>query len=141
MSILSRWSRHAALQFSFAAYAARRMKMGLAEIACLEQIQVNGPLTPGEIGAWLHMGSGSVTALVDRLEHKGMITRTPSREDRRSYRVALSEGAFEATQLDMVPLARAIMAIVAEMSDDERAVVERFFDRLNAEIERRCRDK
>ncbi|QPH53345.1 MarR family winged helix-turn-helix transcriptional regulator [Pontivivens ytuae] len=139
--ILSLWQQHAALHYSFAAYAARRMKIGLAEVACLEQLQVNGPLTPGEIGARLHMPSGSITALIDRLEHKGMIERTPSRNDRRSYSVSLAAGAWKAAELDLIPMAGAIDAIANELSPAERQAVERFLESLNAELAAHCGEK
>ncbi|MGF1553593.1 MAG: MarR family transcriptional regulator [Paracoccaceae bacterium] len=138
MSTLLLWQRQAALLFSFASYAGRRMKIGLAEVACLEQLQVNGPLTPGQIGALMHMPSGSITALLDRLEYKGMITRTPSRNDRRSTVINLAAGAEEAAALDLLPMAEAIETIADGLDPAERRAVDMFLTRLNAELERRC---
>jgi len=45
--------------------------------------------TAKEVGAYLQMGTGAVTALLDRLERRQIIERTRNPEDRRSVLVAL----------------------------------------------------
>ncbi|KWV91531.1 hypothetical protein AUC45_09855 [Erythrobacter sp. YT30] len=138
MEIVALWQKHAALQYSFASYAARRMKLGLTEIACLEQIQVRGPLTPKEIGQHLNLRSGSVTALIDRLEFKGFVERTRRRDDRRSLRVGLTENAFVAAENDMIPLARTLSQIAGSKSTREREVIETFLSQVNDQLQARC---
>ena len=61
------WHRQTAAIYGFASRAGRRMKIGLAEVAVLEHLQTEGPLTPGQLGQRLAMPSASVTALIDRL--------------------------------------------------------------------------
>ncbi|MEK6311722.1 MAG: MarR family transcriptional regulator [Curtobacterium sp.] len=47
------------------------------------------PATAKEVGAYLQMGTGAVTALLDRLERRQIIERTRNPEDHRSVLVAL----------------------------------------------------
>lgn len=126
------WQRHAAELFSFTSFAGRRMKIGLAEVAALEHLQVGGELSPGELGKRLSMPSASVTALLDRLEGKRMIVRKAHPEDRRSVLVAMTPTAMERASLDLLPVAEAMIAAAARMSEEERRTVSAYLDMVNA---------
>lgn len=125
------WQRHVALLFSFTSFAGRRMKIGLAEVAALEQLQVAGELSPGELGVLLAMPSASVTALLDRLEGKKMIVRKPNPRDRRSQLVSLTPVAMQKASLDLLPVAEAMVAKAAEMSEAERVLVATYLETVN----------
>ncbi len=125
------WQRHAALLFSFTSFAGRRIKIGLAEVAALEQIQVSGELSPGALGVILSMPSASVTALLDRLEGKKMITRKPNARDRRSLLVSLTPVAMQKASLDLLPVSEAMTKVAAAMTEEERAVVARYLEAVN----------
>lgn len=55
----------------------------------------DGPLTPNEINAHLHLTSGSVTSLLDRLEQRGLVTRGPHPTDRRKVLVSITDAGRE----------------------------------------------
>ncbi|MBD2842631.1 MarR family transcriptional regulator [Erythrobacter sp. KMU-140] len=114
------------------------MELGLTEIACLEQIQVRGPLNPKEIGQHLNLRSGSATALIDRLEFKGFVERSRRRDDRRSLKVGLTENAFVAAENDMIPLAKALSQIARSKSAHEREVIEAFLSEVNDQLQVHC---
>lgn len=48
-------------------------------------------LTPNEINAHLHLTSGSVTTLLDRLEERGLLARRPHPTDRRKVLVQITD--------------------------------------------------
>ncbi|MEI6487058.1 MAG: MarR family transcriptional regulator [Sphingomonadales bacterium] len=125
------WQRHVALLFSFTSFAGRRMKIGLAEVAALEQLQVAGELSPGALGVMLSMPSASVTALLDRLEGKKMIARRPNPRDRRSQLVSLTPVAMQKAALDLLPVSEAMTSASAAMTEEERAVVTRYLEAVN----------
>jgi len=56
----------------------------LTDFAALEALLHKGPLTITEIHTKVPLALGSMTAAVDRLEEKGLIIRTPARDDRRA---------------------------------------------------------
>ena len=58
--------------------------MCLTDFAALEALLHKGPLTITEIHSKVPLALGSMTAAVDRLEEKGLIIRTPARDDRRA---------------------------------------------------------
>jgi len=53
------------------------------------------PLTPNEINAHLHLTSGSVTTLLDRLEQRGLVVRRPHPTDRRKVLVDITDDGRE----------------------------------------------
>jgi MarR family 2-MHQ and catechol resistance regulon transcriptional repressor len=56
----------------------------LSDFAALEALLHKGPLTITEIQAKVLLASGSMTAAVDRLERKGLVTRRATPSDRRA---------------------------------------------------------
>ena len=52
--------------------------------------QAGAPMKPTDLGTQLALSSGSVTALVDRLERSGVVERASNPTDRRSVHVALT---------------------------------------------------
>jgi len=93
--------------------------------AALGTLARNGPLTPTELAAREGIKRPTIARLVTRLEQRGLVTRTPDPEDRRSYRVAL-------TPLGSRTLARLrrrrdafLASRLSMLSDDDRAILGR----------------
>ncbi|MEX5634014.1 MarR family winged helix-turn-helix transcriptional regulator [Parafrankia sp. FMc2] len=105
-------------QLCFALYAASRAatraygpelaELGLTYpqyLAMLVLWETSEPLTVGDIGARLHLDSGTLTPLLKRLEDLGLATRTRDRADERRVLVALTEQGRELrTRAAEVPL-------------------------------------
>ncbi|WIB15793.1 MarR family winged helix-turn-helix transcriptional regulator [Curtobacterium sp. MCPF17_050] len=51
---------------------------------------VDDDRTPKELGGYLEMGTGAVTALLDRLTRQGLLDRVRNPDDRRSVRIELT---------------------------------------------------
>jgi len=56
----------------------------LSDLIANEHLRLQGPLTAKEVAHRVQMGSGATTKLIDRLERKGFIKRSPHPTDRRS---------------------------------------------------------
>ena len=82
---------HSSAATRYAAALAKRMGIETSELAALEHLHGAGPMTPGQLGRRLAMSPGAVTALVDRLERRGHVERTPNPEDRRSALLRITE--------------------------------------------------
>lgn len=54
----------------------------------------DGPLTPRCIGESIGLTSGSVTALIDRLQKAGLVERRPSETDRRSIEIGITQHRY-----------------------------------------------
>jgi DNA-binding MarR family transcriptional regulator len=68
-----------------------RFGLSVTDLKALDVLQRVGPTTAGVIGAHTGLASGSVTSLIDRLEKKGLVRRTPDAGgDRRRVVVVLT---------------------------------------------------
>jgi DNA-binding MarR family transcriptional regulator len=69
--------------------------LSLTESKATDYLARLGPLTPKELARHSGLAPASVTALVDRLERKGVVRRTPHPGDRRKVLVELDEHYVE----------------------------------------------
>lgn len=79
-------------------------ELGRSDWRCLQWLRDNGPQSPSAVCAALGLTSGSVTALLDRLEKRGLIERRADPVDRRALRIALRDPAHELLARTNAPL-------------------------------------
>src|SRR5215510_5426239 len=60
-----------------------RVGLSATDLLAMDLISRNEQVTAGQIGQRLHMTSGAITGIVDRLERAGLAHRTHDRHDRR----------------------------------------------------------
>ena len=68
----------------------RRLGLGPADLRCLDWLS-EGPRTAGELATATGLRPAATTALIDRLEAKGLVQRTRSGTDRRRVTVEMTE--------------------------------------------------
>ena len=85
------WDRHREA-------VADELGVGATEIVALAFLYRDGPHTPSDIGQLLNLTSGSVTALLDRLEGAAFVTRSPNPDDRRSLLATATPAGRHAMQ-------------------------------------------
>lgn len=74
--------------------AAQALGVSRNDLRCLHLLE-NGPISPSMIGQSLSLTSGSVTVLLDRLERKDLVRRTPSPDDRRALLIEATAEAWQ----------------------------------------------
>jgi DNA-binding MarR family transcriptional regulator len=77
---------------------ASQLAVGTTEVGALGYLYHEGPLTPREIGLRLNLTSGSLTALLDRLENSGFVARSQHPDDRRSLLATVTPAGRHAMQ-------------------------------------------
>ncbi|MEV0195968.1 MarR family transcriptional regulator [Nonomuraea sp. NPDC050691] len=85
-----------AMQAAVDAYdeaAAKLLRVNRTDLRCLELLNQHGELTPSRLGAEVGLTTGSVTAMIDRLERLGYLTRCPDPTDRRKVLIRLTDAA------------------------------------------------
>jgi DNA-binding MarR family transcriptional regulator len=110
----------------FLAHLGRRLRVTRTEFDALDELSERAGLTPGELGERLSLSSGSVTALLDRLERLGWAARERHPDDRRKVVVRLTALADETAEREVGPLVAAIDETAALFTARERRVIERF---------------
>lgn len=100
--------------------AARELSLKRSDVACLRLLSSGGKRA-SEIGQALGLTSGSVTALVDRLEAAKLVKRSESDADRRAIHVELMPATQRRLAKAYEPL---IGALDAALGAKKRATVE-----------------
>lgn len=89
---------------SFARKLAER-GVTVAEWVMLRVLHDHAQLAPSRLAEAMQMTRGAISKLADRLEAKGLVTRSADDADRRSHALALS------------PAARALVPVLARLAD------------------------
>jgi DNA-binding MarR family transcriptional regulator len=74
--------------------AAGFLGVNRTDLRCLDLLLEQGQATPGYLGDALGLTSGSVTAMLDRLETMGLVARRPDPADRRRIEVTPTGQTF-----------------------------------------------
>jgi hypothetical protein len=90
--------------------------------------------TPGWLGGQLGLGSAATTALIDRLERAGHLTRTADPADRRRVLLRVQEQARYLGWSYFGPLVGRLVAPIRGFDADELATVERFLSVMNEAV-------
>jgi DNA-binding MarR family transcriptional regulator len=75
---------------------AEQSGLSVTESKALDYLDREGPLTPKELARHSGLAPASVTALVDRLERKGVVRRKSHPDDRRKVLVELNQSHVSA---------------------------------------------
>jgi DNA-binding MarR family transcriptional regulator len=109
-----------------AAATAKRMRLEASEFAALEHLQAAGPMTHKRLGERLFMSPGAITAMIDRLERRDYVERTPNPEDRRSALVRITKRGIDESLRHLCPYIEEMKGVEEGFSAEERAMVARF---------------
>jgi DNA-binding MarR family transcriptional regulator len=102
-----------------------RLGLNLAERRCLSFLY-GGPQPAGAIALATSLTPAAVTALIDRLEARGLVARTRSAQDRRKVIVEVTEKAKRATDRYYHPIAEEGGSFLATFPLEELQAIERF---------------
>jgi DNA-binding MarR family transcriptional regulator len=109
---------------------ARSLGLTDVEMLVLVHLQEQEALAPAQIARLLDLSSGGATALVQRLERAGHVTRRPHPTDRRSTLIELSEQTANRLATAQIPMVKGLEQAIAPLVESERSVVARFFGDL-----------
>lgn len=109
--------------------AADAVGVNRTDLRCLDLLLSEGGRTPGELSAGLGLTTGSVTAMVDRLVRRGLVTRTASPADRRKVVVAATGAAREKAEALYGPIASEGDVVLRNYTPAELATIADFLNR------------
>ena len=117
----------------------RSMEMGENELLVLRflaRARLRGEaVTPVGLSRYLGITSASTTALLDRLERSGHITRSPNPSDRRSVLIESSEKSDDEVRHTLSAMHERMMSVVREMDAGDRETVIRFLDAMRVAVD------
>lgn len=111
-----------------------RLGLSAGELLALAHLSVDGPLGPTELTHRLHMTTGAMTAMLDRLAEREFIVREPHATDRRRVMVRLTREGRDRIFKQVHGMADEVVAISDRLDADERRAVVRYFEELSGVI-------
>jgi DNA-binding MarR family transcriptional regulator len=111
-----------------------RLGMSAGELLALAYLSVDGPLGPTALTRRLHITTGAMTAMLDRLAERDYVVREPHATDRRRVTVTLTRSGRDRIFTQVHGMADEVVAISEELPADERAVIGRYLERLGGAI-------
>jgi DNA-binding MarR family transcriptional regulator len=111
---------------------ADRLGMHVTDHKCAGILLESGPITAGDLGRRTGLTSGTITAVIDRLEKAGFVRRAKDPADRRRV---LIEPLRERIEAKIGPLfesmARAMAELCADYTTQELAIIREFTARAH----------
>ena len=115
--------------------AAASFGIGRTDLRAMELVSRQGPAACSQLAAQLHVTSGSVTALIDRMERAGYFLRRSDPGDRRKVLVHLTPTGREREQQTFEPLAKDSIAMLRSYSDRDLTLIGDFLRQARALVE------
>jgi len=97
--------------------------LGVSQTAAQALAVLDGagePLTPSQIGERLLVSSATMTALLDTLEQRGWVRRTPNPDDRRSLLIEITDAGRETADTFLPGLHKLERLAMSALNDGER---------------------
>ncbi len=111
-------------------------KLGLScgvtvpQLSCLLRIVEEGPLTLKDLAAAVDLSPSTLVGIVDRLEHKGLVRRARSTEDRRQVLITATEEGVILANESPSPLQDRLAAALEDLPELERAAITLSIERI-----------
>jgi len=104
--------------------------VNVTDMAALEQLLNNGPMTPSQLAQHLKVTTAAATQIVDRLERAGHVARQRGAQDRRKICVVPVEASVDRAFEQLAPMIEGLDGVIDRLSASEREVIERFLDQV-----------
>ena len=112
----------------------RIVKLNRTDLRALEIMAREGPLSAGDLAHRLHVTTGAVTGILDRLEHEGHTHRTRNPSDRRQVVVAQSTHAHKVARTTVLPMVERLRKALRKFSREDLELAARFIETVKSAI-------
>ena len=104
----------------------RKLGLSVTDSECLSFLSIKGVATPTELAKYTGLTTGSATAMLDRLEKAGFISRAPNPHDRRGVLVKINKRYMEAAGPLVAGIQQAHRELLAGYSAEELETIAGF---------------
>jgi DNA-binding MarR family transcriptional regulator len=112
----------------------RRLGINRTDGRCIDRLDVNGPMTAGELATATGLSPAAITAAVDRMEQRGYVKRRRDDADRRRVVLEATDAARDDSFALYGGMAERGTPELEKFSDDELRAIIRFL-RISAEVQ------
>jgi DNA-binding MarR family transcriptional regulator len=107
-----------------------RLGLSAAELLALAHLSLDGPLGPTELTRRLHMTTGAMTAMLDRLAERDYVVREPHETDRRRLMVRLTKSGRDRIFTQVHGMAGSVVAASERLDADQRRTVADYIEEI-----------
>ncbi len=119
---------HATQTALFQAQAAASLGLGVTDLKALSILLREGPQTAGALMSRLNLTSGAITGLVNRLHHKGVVSRQTDPADRRRVIISADANVLASGPNPYAAIGRAFDELHRTYSTSELALIEGYLE-------------
>ncbi|WP_168928969.1 MarR family winged helix-turn-helix transcriptional regulator [Paenibacillus dokdonensis] len=105
------------------------------DLKSVDILNETGPITAGELSKLTGLATGSVTALIDRLEKVGYVRRENDPSDRRRVIIVPEYESKEEISNTYLPLHTAMINLVSSYTHEELALITEFLGKASSVLE------
>ena len=122
-------TKEIARRFSAHGYALSAQDFGI-----MFRLFKQGPMTQVAIATLMLRDKTTITRRIDGLVKKGLVERGPDPDDRRYFRIALTDAGQQAMQV-MIPLVRDFQQeVLSEIPDEDKAITIRTLKHISEKL-------
>ncbi len=111
-----------------------RLGLSAAEVLALAHLSLDGPLGPTDLTRRLHMTTGAMTAMLDRLADRDYVIREPHATDRRRIAVRLTASGRDRVFTQVHGMADGVIAASERLDAGQRRIVAAYIDEIAAVV-------
>jgi DNA-binding MarR family transcriptional regulator len=111
-----------------------RLGLSAAELLALAHLSLDGPLGPTELTHRLHMTTGAMTALLDRLAERDYVVREPHQTDRRRIAIRLTASGRERIFGHVHGMASAVVTASQRLDPEQRRTVAEYIEEVSGVV-------
>lgn len=91
-------------------------------------------VSPSKLSHFQHVSKNTVSSLLASLEEQGLVERTLSREDKRSFNIRLTKAGREVMRAAMPEHGKCLTAAFADLSNEEQRVLLKLLEKLRQSL-------
>jgi len=112
----------------------RKLHLNSTDSEALSLVSIQGTATPTELARHTGLTTGSTTAMLDRLEKVGFISRTPNPNDRRGVLIEINKECREKVGPLVMGVQKAHVELLATYTEKELATIADFLQRFTKNV-------
>jgi DNA-binding MarR family transcriptional regulator len=115
---------------AFEAHVGATLTVNQTDLAAMEHLIQDGPLTPTDLSHRLGLTTAAMTTSIDRLVAVGHVSRVPNPADRRGILVVPAPESVQRAMGALLPMIRGIDTVLADFDAEQQAVIVDYLSRV-----------
>ena len=107
-----------------------KIGLNITDYECISFVSIKGSASPSELSRYTGLTPGSTTAMIDRLEKAGYVTRKPNPNDGRGTLIEVNHQNQSESKALVAGVQKAHRKLLAECTEEELRAVLKFLTRF-----------